>query len=110
MSGYTPSTEEIRRDYAYGRFHINSAYGPDDDVAAFDRWLAAHDREVAAKALREFMEQLQTAESVLALKLGNILNGIDWMDSGGEVARWIIGAITATGEIRATQIEKGQEG
>lgn len=109
MSDYTPTTFEVRSDYAYGRFHINSVFGPDDDVAAFDRWLADHDREVAAKAIRGFVEQLQTAESVLALKLDDILNGVAWMDSGDEVARWIISAITARGEIRAIEIEKGKE-
>ena len=116
MSDYTPTTEEVRRDYVACKSSPQASMSDDDLIPIyvsrnrFDRWLAAHDREVAAKAIREFMEQLQTAESVLALKLDNILNGIDWMDSGDEVARWIISAITATGEIRATQIEKGQEG
>ena len=106
MSDYLPSTEEVLDPYIWLMGRECAA----DREKAAQAWLAAHDREVAAKALREFMEQLQTAESVLALKLDNILNGIDWMDSGDEVARWIISAITATGEIRATQIEKGQEG
>ena len=44
---YTPTTSEVRfmwEDMA----HCN---GHDDGNASFDRWLAAHDREVAAKAL-----------------------------------------------------------
>ena len=116
MSDYTPSTEEIRRDYVACKSSPQASMADDDLVPIyvsrkwFDRWLAAHDREVAAKVIREFVEQLQTAESALALKLDGILNGVDWMDSGDEVARWIISAITARGEIRATQIEKGQEG
>ena len=106
MSDYLPSTEEVLDPYIWLMGRECAA----DREKAAQAWLAAYDREVAAKALREFMEQLQTSESVLALKLDDILNGIDWMDSGDEVARWIISAITATGEIRATQIEKGQEG
>ena len=106
MSDYLPSTEEVLDPYIWLMGRECAA----DREKAAQAWLAAHDREVAAKALREFVEQLQTAESVLALKLDDILNGVDWMDSGDEVARWIISAITARGEIRATQIEKGQEG
>ena len=105
MSDYLPSTEEVLDPYIWLMGRECAA----DREKAAQAWLAAHDREVAAKALREFMEQLQTAESVLALKLDNILNGIDWMDSGDEVARWIISAITARGEIRAIEIEKGDD-
>lgn len=45
MSDYTPTTAEHRR-------LIEDAYGS-GAATAFDRWLAAHDREVAAKAWGE---------------------------------------------------------
>ena len=105
MSDYLPSTEEVLDPYIWLMGRECAA----DREKAAQAWLAAHDREVAAKALRGFMAQLQTAESVLGLKLDDVLNGVDWMDSGDEVARWIISAITATGEIRAIEIEKGEE-
>lgn len=42
MSEYIPTTEEVRNRYLSEVF-------PEDE-AEFDRWLAAHDAEVAAKA------------------------------------------------------------
>ena len=99
MSDYTPTTEEVRRDYVACKSSPQASMADDDLIPIyvsrnrFDRWLAAHDREVAAKALRGFVEQLQTAESVLALKLDDILNGVGWMDSGDEVAQKIIESV-----------------
>jgi hypothetical protein len=48
---YTPTTEQVRFTYAsqgarYARITENSA--------VFDRWLAKHDAEVKAEALRDF--------------------------------------------------------
>ena len=105
MSDYLPSTEEVLDPYIW---FMGRECAADREKAA-QAWLAAYDREVAAKVIRGFVEQLQAAESALALKLDDILNGIDWMDSGDEVARWIISAITARGKIRAIEIEKGGE-
>ena len=49
MSEYTPTTAEVRGAWS-------AWYEPGDDrwmPERFDRWLAAHDREVAAKALED---------------------------------------------------------
>jgi len=46
MSEYTPTTDDVRECWS-------EAYQVGDREGAFDRWLAAHDREVAAKALRD---------------------------------------------------------
>lgn len=53
MTDYTPTTENVRNSYA-GWADVQ---GREDDLyktraleREFDRWLAAHDREVAAKA------------------------------------------------------------
>ena len=52
MSDYTPSTEEIRRDYVACNSSPQASMSDDDLVPIyvsrkwFDRWLAAHDREV----------------------------------------------------------------
>lgn len=54
---YTPTTAMVEDAYvqAYG----NRAPGVHEmSIAEFDRWLAAHDREVAAKALREFAKKV----------------------------------------------------
>jgi hypothetical protein len=42
--GWTPTTGEVRDWWMQGTA---------EDVSAFDRWLAEHDREVAAQALRD---------------------------------------------------------
>lgn len=62
MSDYTPTTEEVRGDYATfqlpahgGDFRTEYAEG----VAEFDRWLAAHDAEVRSGVITEGTEGLQ---------------------------------------------------
>lgn len=47
MSGYTPSTGDVRRHYAYG---CGPKHTWDESQADFDRWLADHDAEVRADA------------------------------------------------------------
>lgn len=57
MSDYaTPTTHTIRSVFAdYWQGEAIPSGNPDREFfrAQFDRWLAAHDREVAAKALRD---------------------------------------------------------
>ena len=63
MSEYTPTTEEIREYVEVGDPKPWESPSPEVDERerrrgeAFDRWLAAHDREVAAKALRDAAER-----------------------------------------------------
>lgn len=53
MAKYTPTKAMI--EDAYVQVYGNYAPGVHEmSLAEFDRWLAARDREVAAKALREF--------------------------------------------------------
>ncbi len=52
MSEHTPAPEQMRNYYASGLDDLT----PEQSVA-FDRWLAQHDAEVAAKALREAADQ-----------------------------------------------------
>ena len=90
--------------------HINQRYEtalnthPAKGTPTRKAYLALADSVADVRVLMAEIERLR------ALKLDDILNGVDWMDSGDEVARWIISAITARGEIRATQIERGREG
>lgn len=60
MSDYTPTTEQVRRYWQYGanawlaEHATDNDDGPDGSIGAeFDRWLAAHDRAVQAKAWDE---------------------------------------------------------
>lgn len=55
---YVPTTEQVRAVWAawaeYGGLTDAPSGRTDDHLAEFDRWLAAHDRETKAEALREF--------------------------------------------------------
>ena len=60
MSDYVPTTDEVRRQWAgsvdeYGTWDGQALTAGDAEVA-FDAWLAAHDREVAARAWDEGVE------------------------------------------------------
>lgn len=48
MSEYTPTTEQVRMSFVTDDHDRYTDPGPE-----FDRWLAAHDREVAARTRRE---------------------------------------------------------
>ena len=48
--GYTPTTDEVEHRYAYDELYSMDC---EADHHAFRRWLAAHDAEVRAQALRE---------------------------------------------------------
>ncbi len=59
VSGYTPTTDEIRNVWGefseYGGLTNRTSGGSliDARYAEFDRWLATHDRDIQAQALRE---------------------------------------------------------
>lgn len=58
---YTPTTDTVRATYA--RHHSKCEPCGETTaalVAEFDRWLAAHDREVAARTLRELHAEMST--------------------------------------------------
>lgn len=48
MGDYTPTTEQVRMSFVTDDHDRYTDPGPE-----FDRWLATHDREVAARALEE---------------------------------------------------------
>lgn len=54
-SKYTPTTEQVREFWASDGRHQPAAksFGAQESADEFDRWLAAHDAEVAAKALED---------------------------------------------------------
>ena len=57
VSDYTPTTEEVRADYAETYEGTNERR-----YAKFDRWLAATEREAAAKALAEFAVEIERCD------------------------------------------------
>lgn len=57
MSDYTPTTEQVKDLYHLGALDVGPNVDIEETLAMFDRWLAAHDREVAALAWDEgFLE------------------------------------------------------
>ena len=55
MSDYTPSTDEVRDRYAWGRSDVGYV-SYDEAEAEFNQWLAEHDAKVKADALRDAAE------------------------------------------------------
>ena len=53
MSDYTPTTEDVREDYAIGRNEVIGAGWYSQHRAEFDSWLAAHDAAIAHAAWSE---------------------------------------------------------
>ena len=60
---YTPTTDEVEHRYAYDELYSMDC---EADHHAFRRWLAAHDREIRAQALREREQQMRLAEEFAA--------------------------------------------
>lgn len=72
MTDETPTTAEVEWWYAYD----DDRAGDDPEkVAAFRRWLAAHDAEVAAKALREVADDLDALAGPGVRASGYVLAG-----------------------------------
>lgn len=53
MNNYTPTTEQVRRNYVEGMNAFYGDRGEEDYREQFDRWLAAHDAEVRAGFVAE---------------------------------------------------------
>jgi hypothetical protein len=54
---YTPMTEQVRDGYDLSALRLRGSRDGDEE---FDRWLRAHDSEVAVKALRRLAADLPT--------------------------------------------------
>jgi hypothetical protein len=60
MAEKTPTTEDVREAYVISNVrHASDPYNEEPFAAAFDLWLAARDREVAAKAWAEAVAALR---------------------------------------------------
>ena len=55
MNEYTPTTEDVREDFAFP-WYPDQIGDRTARVAAFDRWLSEHDRQVAERAWDEGVE------------------------------------------------------
>lgn len=62
MTEYKPTTGDVREFYHGGRITCDNPPGMNERNAEFDRWLAAHDAEVAANALRDAASVLYSEE------------------------------------------------
>lgn len=67
MSDYTPSEARICIDYCNAAIRRPAPDGSfmsmEDAHDAFDRWLAAHDAEIAAKALEDAAKEIRDFHS-----------------------------------------------
>lgn len=61
--------------------------------ARFDAWMTAHDAEVAAVAVKEFVDEITATRAGLARILAAFAEGGTWESTGEEMADRIIGSI-----------------
>ncbi|MBZ2197252.1 DNA -binding domain-containing protein [Occultella gossypii] len=79
MSEYVPNADDVRESYAIAqpRKHMRQSR------AEFDRWLAAHDAEVAEKALREYAEAAGENESIDNWTAAEVRQDVEaWISDG----------------------------
>ena len=95
MAESTPTTREVRDRFIDG-FPIDTWVVARDDVGRdFDRWLAAHDREVAAQALRDFAAAAgQVGWDSPAVLLERLKARADRIEKGDAVIAYIEGTET----------------
>ena len=86
MTDHTPSIEDLRDIYAHTEFAPPYDRASQEELEAeFDAWLAAHDREVAAKALRDAVDELAALnEPEVFVRAGALLDArADRIEAGG---------------------------
>ena len=84
---YTPTTAAIRESHAFTTQSKIAGATFGQGLAEFDRWLAAHDREVAAKALTDAATLLEPFSGI------GLANGANRTD----VANWLRARAAALG-------------
>jgi len=67
MTDYTPTTAEVRERFIDGFPMDTWAVARDECGRDFDRWLAQHDAEVAATALRDAADSVSEVSGVLSV-------------------------------------------
>lgn len=72
---FTPSTEQVRSHYV---FNQTDSWTPERG-GAFDRWLAARDRDVEAAALRKWVEDPAAMERARHRVEDEL---VEWRDAG----------------------------
>ena len=106
---YTPTTDDMRQCYVDQNTEGEYGYWDGGKIAAaeFDAWLAEHDAQVAAKALRDYADWL----AAVGTELADCMDGAD----EDEAARWIAAirsradAMTRQADAPAADDEGGQE-
>lgn len=69
MTEHAVSTSDIRAAVAHSTYHAleEGMVTVDEPYAAFDRWLAEHDCQVAQKALTDAAEDLDGSDGLLTI-------------------------------------------
>jgi hypothetical protein len=100
MSEYTPETKNVRDSYA-GWASVglgdpaSSGFEQKKMEREFDRWIAAHDREIAASTLRAAVEQVPADAGLQArvdIVVGSALAGLVECEEFGDYeisAKWV---------------------
>src|SRR5690606_3140006 len=90
VTEYTPTTAEVAAQYTRGWASKRVRLMKSDEEAAsaeFDRWLARHDAEVAAKALRDAADDLTPGDDKVddwGIEAGLLRARAARLSSGGE--------------------------
>lgn len=96
MSDYTPTTDEVRFTYA-DYYNPPGSGGHAEGLREVDRWLAAHDREVAARALRKAVGGIRDYKEPGHWNLRDTADP----EVSYSVDVWL--------EVRASRIERGED-
>lgn len=125
---YTPTTEDVRRQYRAPAVsvdltdpqrkgenfadYLSRVAGVDAflhqqaSYLAFDRWLAAHDAEVAAKAVEDAADEIDNADDYEPFKNRTESAPLGWTDWAIEAAIQSSGVITDRLRERAAEYRK----
>jgi len=79
---YTPTTEVVRDFYQFGRHENGDRQGQGSREAEFDRWLAAHDKQLLAP-IRQWAEEHYDPEAHEGADTSQLIELLDEIEQGG---------------------------
>ena len=104
MSDYTPDTDVIRQAVTFERNRVGEPRTI--KVEAFERWLAAHDAEVAATAMEHAAEWLVNGENAGIIAYPDLIDRAGLIDAHEDAlddpAAWLL---IRAAEYRKTETE-----
>ena len=102
---YTPTTDEVEHRYAYDELYSMDC---EADHHAFRRWLAAHDAEVRAQALRDAADEWDAEAQHELDGMPDVFSGLGRERSSRREEAWRLRAAAHRLRDRADQIERGE--